>query len=183
MKKKLKPLNSILFNPNRIKRAEKTYARINHNSNHRKSSTFDFIELIRSWPKIIGDSLSKNTIPLKHCNGVLTILTSHSVFSQQLNFMNKEISSKIIHQFPSLKNKIKKISFQTNSSFFNQIKSDSIHIDPFDQNQYKKTNQFNKYDPIYNKLKTEASNLFDDINDQTVKEMLISLYIQLKNFY
>ena len=182
MKKKLIPLNSILFNPTRIRQAEKSYGKIKANSNHRQSSTFDFIELIKAWPKIIGESLSQNTIPLKHCNGILTILTSHSVFSQQLSFMHKEIANKIIKEFPSLKSKIKKISLQTNSSFFNQA-SKKDENDVIDQTQYQKNNRFNKYDPKYKKCQKEASNVFKNIEDDTTKDLLISIYVQLKNLY
>ena len=87
------------------------------NSPQRASRTsknsFDFLNLIYAWDKIVGKQLAESTIPLKNVKGTLTILTHHPAYSQQLSFMEEQLKKKILEHFPQLSSHIKRFNFQT----------------------------------------------------------------------
>lgn len=144
--------------------------------------TFDFFSLIESWPTIVGEKLGKFTIPLKNHNGNLTVLTNHSAFSQQLGFLEEEIKKKIITKFPSLKGKINRIYFNYNSEHFNTQVTLSNKILKKDRQDVEKEKViFHKFSPVYKQLKQEAEELLSDIDDNEVREILSSIYIQTKS--
>jgi len=82
--------------------------------------TFDFLELIRKWPEIVGDKMSVVTSPLRINQRSLIIVTSHSVYSQELSFLSETIKESIFKVLPELKGVIQKLNFQTQESFFKE---------------------------------------------------------------
>lgn len=147
-----------------------------------KSSTpmvegFDFIKLIQSWPSIVGEKLSAETIPMKNRHGVLTVLTRHAAFSEQIKFMEEMLKTKIGKTFPSLKGKIKRINFISNPEAFvtkqDQAKKIRKAPAPLDQTLHPQS-------PEFKKRQLEAKEYFKDVEDPEVFAALASLYIQLK---
>ena len=141
------------------------------------NESFDFLKLIDRWPEIVGNKLSLHTIPLKNQYKTLTVLSNHSAFSEQLKFMEEPIKEKIFAAFPSLKGSIHRIIFQTNPSFFQKKKSII--------NDKKKELQITKQtihpeSPYFKKYRSEALEYFKKIDDNELKEELVSLYIQMK---
>jgi hypothetical protein len=139
---------------------------------HSFYQTFDFIELIRKWPEIIGPALSKVTSPLKIKGDSLIIMSKHASYSQNISFLSEEIKQKIFSLFPQLKPVIKKLNFQTQESYFNQkdVQEEVKNAPP----------RFHPQDPRFKVLKLEAEKLFHDVADEDLKKMLISIYIQSK---
>jgi hypothetical protein len=140
---------------------------------HSFYQTFDFLELIKKWPKIVGPKMSPVTSPLKIKFDSLFIITKHSIFSQELSFLSEEIKQEIFKVFPQLKRVIKKLVFQTQESFFQAQKEQGNHVVP-------PTNRLHPQSPAYKLKKQEAERLFHDVIDEELKKMLISLYFQSK---
>ena len=145
------------------------------------SEVFDFIQLIRTWPTLIGKGMAKNTLPLKIESKELIILTKHSAVSQELSFMEKVIKQKIFDAFPPLKQSIKRIRFQCNPSFFEitsrkqkSLKEKSV------ESTTDQTPKLHPYSPEYQQFKREAEKNLEHISDSDLKETLISIYIQNK---
>jgi hypothetical protein len=139
---------------------------------HSFYQTFDFLELVKKWPDIIGPALSKVTSPLKIKGDSLIIMSKHASYSQNISFLSEDIKVKIFALFPQLKPVIKKLNFQTQESFFNQqIVEEEKKIAP---------PKFHPQDPRYKILKLEAERLFADVEDQELKSMMISIYMQSK---
>ena len=70
--------------------------------NYRYKTTPDVIDfhlLVNDWENIVGPKLAKNTVPLKNQNKVLTILTNHPAYAQQLSFMENMLREKIIEKY------------------------------------------------------------------------------------
>lgn len=132
--------------------------------------TFDFLELIKRWPEIIGDKLSGVTSPLKIKGDSLIIISKHSSYSQNISFLSEEIKIKIFHLFPELRPVIKRINFLTQENFFN----DKSLVNESKPTSHKPHPQ----DPKFKILKIEAERLFFDVEDKELKEMLISIFIQ-----
>lgn len=137
---------------------------------HSFYQTFDFIELVKEWPEIIGDKLSKVTSPLKIMGDSLIIISKHSSYSQNISFLSEEIKEKIFLKFPALKPIIKKLNFQTKESFFREqeIIQESKPLPP----------KFHPQDPRFKLLKIEAEKLFGDIEDPELKELMTSIFLQ-----
>jgi len=135
---------------------------------------FDFISLVQAWPQIIGQKLAEHTIPVKNSHKVLTILTSHSVFNDQLSYMGEELKNKIITYFPQLKGQLKEVRFQCNPLFFKQKKEAQIVV----QKKSPPQKKLHPFSPEYKKLKQEALEALGEIEDLELKEQLISIYIQ-----
>lgn len=150
------------FEPNDLKRENL----------HTFYQTFDFLELIKKWPEIIGTNLAQVTSPLKIKGDSLIIISKHSSYSQNISFLSEEIKQKIFALFPALKPIIKKLNFQTQESFF---KSPEI-----EETKQKNIHKFHPQDPKFKLLKQEAERLFCDIEDQELKSILVSLFIQSK---
>lgn len=135
--------------------------------------TFDFLELIKEWPQIVGEKLAPYTSPLRLRQDSLFIITKHSIYSQELSFLSEEIKGEIFKVFPRLKHIIKKLVFQTQESFFEQQKLKMQKIET-------QTQKLHPQSPRYKLLKLEAERFFSDIEDPTMKEMFISIFIQSK---
>jgi hypothetical protein len=135
--------------------------------------TFDFLNLIKKWPEIVGEKLASVTSPLRLRGQTLMIVTKHSIYSQELSFLGETIKKEIFKFFPELKSIIEKINFQTQESFFNEKK----------EVQGKSTLELKIHpqSPIYKKLNVEAERLFADVEDQDLKKILVSIYIQSFN--
>jgi len=140
----------------------------------RSGECFDFIVLINSWGDIVGDLLSKNSIPQKIQKHSLYIIAKHPVFAQELTMMGPEIIKKIEQNIPFLKGKIRRVKF-TNANFsFDEFQSEQA---TFTKKLDKKSHPFS---PEFRQKKLQANQLFEDIEDPELKELLSSLYI--KNF-
>lgn len=136
---------------------------------------FDFIHLVKAWDEIVGKMLSENTIPLRIKNSQLYILTKHSIFSQELGFMAPLIIEKIDKLFPSFKGKIKKIRFshgKFSAEEFNMMKSNT-------QKEVKSEKEKpHPFDPKFRMRKVQVQKMFEDIEDEEIKELLISITLQ-----
>ncbi len=148
--------------------------------------SFDFLALINAWEEIVGKRLAEYTIPLKNTQGTLTILTDHPAYSQQLSFMESNLKEKIFKTFPQLSSQIQRLTFQTSTVYFEQKKNDLLKAAakrPQKNNptlKKKQNTQYHQYDPHYKKLLKEAKTKFSDIQNQELKDQLISLYLQSK---
>jgi predicted nucleic acid-binding Zn ribbon protein len=139
---------------------------------------FDFIHLIQQWPDIVGSALAQETVPLKNRHGVLTVLTRQPAFSEQVKFMEEPIKHKIVEVFPSLTGKIKRINFFCNPSAFLAQRQQAQHH----QGEIKKiAPKLHPQSPQFKSLALEAKSLFDEVEDQEMREALSSLYIQSKS--
>jgi Dna[CI] antecedent, DciA len=138
---------------------------------HAFYQTFDFIELVEKWPQIIGPALSKVTSPLKIKGDSLIIMSKHASYSQNISFLSEEIKQKVFSLFPQLKPIIKKLNFQTQESYFNQKEN---------REEATKTlaPKFHPQDPRFKVLKVEAERLFQNVEDEELKKLLTSIYIQ-----
>jgi hypothetical protein len=135
---------------------------------------FDFISLVEAWPQIVGEKIAEHTSPVKNQNKVLTILTSHSVFNDQLSFMHNELKQKIIKFFPALNGQIREIRFQCNPGHF-------VHKQEEQKVEQKKApKKLHQFSPEYKRLKQEAIQSVGDLPDKDLQEQLVSIYIQSK---
>ena len=137
---------------------------------HSFYQTFDFLELVKKWPEIIGTGLSTVTSPLKIKGDSLIIMSKHGSYSQNISFLSEEIKQKIFVLFPQLKPVIKKLNFQTQESFFNQIK--------VEEEKKAVVPKLHQQDPRYKLAKAEAERIFADVEDPELKTVLISIFIQ-----
>lgn len=139
---------------------------------HNFYQTFDFLDLVKKWPEIIGPKLSGVTSPLKIKGDSLIILSKHGSYSQNISFLSEEIKEKIFVLLPALRPIIKKLNFQTQESFFNQ--------QIIQEEKKTSITKLHPQDPRYKILKTEAERLFSDVEDVELKKTLISIFIQSK---
>lgn len=138
---------------------------------HSFYQTFDFLELVTKWPEIIGPALAKVTSPLKIKGDSLIIVSKHASYSQNISFLSEEIKQKIFALFPQLRPVIKKLNFLTQEAFFKEQEMEAA----------KKTAEIPKFhpqDPRFKVIKAEADRLFGDIEDQELKQLLTSIFIQ-----
>ena len=133
--------------------------------------TFDFLDLVKKWPDIVGPKLSDVTSPLRMRHDSLFVMTKHSVYSQELSFLGEEVKAEIFRQFPRLRNIIKKIVFQTQEKFFEKQELESARIE-------KEIQKLHPQSPRYKLLRIQAERLFEDIQDKEFRERLISIFIQ-----
>ncbi len=177
MKKKLSKLSFQEFQV-----AEKASPKIEFNGlvspQNKKLETyeaFNFIELIRKWPDIIGDKFAEHTIPLKNTHQTLVILSDHSAFSHALSNMEVELKRKILVQFPKLSQSIKGLKFIVDAEHF---KTQKVLIEK-NIDKKPKFKQLHPYSPEFKKLTNDANELFKDITDEDLKKSFIALYFQL----
>lgn len=137
---------------------------------HAFYQTFDFLELVKKWPEIIGPALSQVTSPLKIIGDSLIIVSKHASYSQNISFLSEELKKKIFDLFPELKPVIKKLNFQTQEAFFNQ-KMEVVE-------KKVAAPKLHPQDPKFKLLKAEAERLFADVADPELKELLTSIFIQ-----
>ncbi|MCO4792125.1 MAG: DUF721 domain-containing protein [Bacteriovoracaceae bacterium] len=173
---KFKTLSSLLKdNQFSDVKAESTYSPNKKKSKY-TSDTFDFLTLIREWEEIVGPRLSAHTVPLRNSKKVLTVLSDHSAFSQQLSFLEQVLIQKIISRFPSLNGKIKKIMFQTNPRHFREQMSVK---EPLKRKTETVEEMTHKFSPVDQKLLKEAEQMFNEVDDDDMKKSLTSLFVQL----
>lgn len=139
---------------------------------HSFYQTFDFLELIKKWPEIVGPKLATVTSPLKIRQGSLFVITKHASYSQELSFLGETIKKEIFKFFPHLRSVIHKLAFQTQESFFDE----KLAL----EKSKKEIPQLHPQSPKYKILKTEAERLFADVQDPDLKASLVSLFIQSK---
>lgn len=135
--------------------------------------TFDFFDLIKKWPLIVGPKMAPYTSPLKLQQGALFIITKHSIYSQELSFLSEEIKSEIFKVLPKLKPMINKLVFQTQERFFDQKL-----VNAAGELKAAAKPALHPQSPQYKKLKIEADRLFACIEDEEVKKMMTSIYLQ-----
>lgn len=133
--------------------------------------TFDFLDLIKKWPEIVGPKLASVTSPLKIRQDSLFVITKHSSYSQELSFLSETIKKEIFKSFPNLKPIIKKLAFQTQENFFEQKAMKEALL-------VQQSPKLHPQSPKYKLLKIEAERLFQDVEDSELKSVLISLFIQ-----
>jgi hypothetical protein len=138
---------------------------------HSFYQTFDFLELIKKWPEIVGPKMSPVTSPLKIKSDSLFIITKHASYSHELSYLSEEIKSEIFKVFPKLRPVIKKLVFQTQEGFFESRKAVE------NEAQTPKA-RLHPQSPKYKLLKLEAERLFNDIEDDELRTKMISIYIQ-----
>lgn len=156
-------------------KSQKEVLRAAQNKN-REQGSFEFIMLIQNWPAIAGDHLGRNTIPLKIQNGCLTLITKHSAYAQELQFMSEAIKEKIFTFYPDLRGTITKLYFKTDPSFFTQkmdLSSPEKVVPLLEKNK-----KFHEFSPHHQKLRSEAMEMFGSMEDPELREMLVSLHIQ-----
>lgn len=138
----------------------------------------NFLDLVYGWSEIVGPKLSLHTLPLKNNDNLLTILTDHPVYSQQLSFLEKEIIEKIQRKFPSLSRNLKGLRFQVNAQFFNR-KLNQLQKNP-QANRKKEVTKLHPLSPEYKKYKREFDGMGLEFEDEELKEIFFSLFIQGK---
>lgn len=145
-----------------------------------KNNLFDFLFLVKNWKDVVGEGLSKHSIPLKIQHQTMTIITKHPTIAQELNFMGEKIKETILAKFPQLKSHIKKIIFQNNPVIFDQMKKDE---EEFVQRDAQRFQERHPNSPDYQKKCQEAESFFGNTlaeNDPETRELLLSLRIQQK---
>lgn len=148
------------------------------NRGNRTAEVFDFLSLVNFWPEIVGPKLALHTLPIKSSKGVLTVLTDHPAYGQELSFLQNPLIKKIEAKFPSLKNQIKRLLFQNDPTFFNTKKAMMAKIE--DKQRSKETPKYHPHSPEVKAARLEAQEVFAHISDDEVREAMISLHIQVK---
>lgn len=151
------------FNSHDIKRDEM----------HSFYQTFDFLELIKKWPEIIGPKFATVTSPLRMKQDALFIVSKHGAYSDQISYLAEDLKKNIFKIFPQLKPVIKKLVFTTQEGFFREQEARL-------EAETKKTFKIHPQDPRFKVLKLEAERLFEETEDQELKQILTSLYVQSK---
>lgn len=144
---------------------------------------FDFLSLVKIWPEIVGPKLSNHTLPVKNSRGVLTVLTDHPAYGQELSFLQTVLIKKIESYFPSLKNKIQRLLFQNDPMFF-KTKTDMMaklsKAKPTNNQNEEQKKKYHPHSPEVKAVKAEALENFAHIQDEEIKNSLMSLYVQMK---
>jgi len=136
---------------------------------------FDFLELVKAWPEMVGAALCKYTIPLKLTGQVLTIVTNHPAFSEQTSYMEKLLREKIGATFPQLGN-IKSLKFYVNPNLF--VEKETLVATMIKKKRPSDT--WHPFSPEYKRYRQEAETQYSFIDDKEIMEALISLYLQLQ---
>ncbi len=173
MKKNLKKINQFLpvyTTETPLKREEHTEPK----AKPKKFQTdhFDFIKLIQKWPEIIGEKFSKHSIPLKNQNKTLVILSNHSAFASEMKFLEQILKKKIFQVFPSLEKEIEKIQFVVDSTYFDE------KIVLIKNNNEVKAPTLHQFSPEYKKKVQSANEMFNDVTDEEMRELLKSIFLQ-----
>lgn len=155
-----------------ISEQKKTISRQNRGYYSRNSECFDFIYLINNWIDIVGELLGKNSIPQKLQKNTLIVITKHPIFNQELSMMSTEMIQKIEEKIPALKNRIKRIKF-SNANY-----SADEFQDEAPQNKKESDPKVHKFSPEFRAKKARAQQLFADIEDEEIKELLSSLFMK-----
>lgn len=141
---------------------------------------FDFLDIIKNWPVIVGEKLAKNTVPLKIQDKTLIILTKHAAFAQQLNYLSEKIKERLEEEFPKIGRKVSGIKFQVSTRYFDQMEAQRAKNLFSTESLSKSTNSKSKYNPDYQKARLDCQEEFEIIEDSELKELMISLAVQKK---
>ena len=141
------------------------------------SEVFDFLALVKQWEGIAGTKLAKHTVPIKNSQGVLTILTDHPAYGQELSFLQQALIKKIENVFPSLKGKIKRLLFQNDPTFFKQKVESYQKMAQLSKEA--SAPRFHPQSPEYKNAKKQALEIYAHITDEEMRDALVSLHIQL----
>jgi len=175
MKKNLKKLNHFLPVQNSdysVAPEQKLHGQSSSKKGYSKDH-FDFIKLIQKWPEIIGEKFSKHSIPLKNQNKTLVILSNHSAFASEMKFLEQALKKKIFTFFPSLEKEIEKVQFVVDSTFFDEK---IALLNPKESSQV--ITKLHPFSPEYKKKLAQADSMFEDVNDDELKNIFKSLYLQ-----
>jgi hypothetical protein len=150
-------------------------AREAHSLGKSPGEVFDFLELLKAWPEMVGVALAKHTIPLKLTGQVLTIVTNHPAFSEQTTYMEKLLRDKITSSFPQL-GIIKALKFYVNPNVF--MEKEKLVATVVKKKDAAKS--WHPFSPEYRRFRQEAESQYSFVDDIEMKEALISLYLQLQ---
>ncbi|MBF0206155.1 MAG: DUF721 domain-containing protein [Oligoflexia bacterium] len=157
-------------------------------------TSLEFIKLTNSWKEIVGDALAQNTAPGKIQQHQLIIYTKHSTYSHQLTYLVKEIKEKIHMHFPSLKKAFSEIKFITQTNFFQKK---STTLTPISSPLGNSTTTaaavaaavvaaenrekfLHPHSPHYKKAQREAAQQFANVQDEKIRNLLISICLKIK---
>lgn len=145
-------------------------------------TALDFIRLVHCWPDIVGDFFAKNLKPLSQERGALVLLASHPAVSQEARFFQAELIEKIKTHLPRLGSTITHLRFVTSAKHFHQKYEESDPPTPEVVAQAKlkarRAELLHPYCPRYRELKQEALKVFVDVEDEEIKNLMVSMYIQ-----
>ena len=148
-------------------------------SYERKSLTsrpnLEIKHLQKEWAKIVGDGfLSKHTVPIRIEKNELHVVTGHPSILEQAPFMKRIFNEKINQEKKNRFFKIKSVRFILDIEFFNNQRSliEKSFL------KKKNSNSFHPFSPEYKSLKKKAEQEFKFVDDDSLKEKLISLFIQ-----
>lgn len=179
---KMKGIADLLqqFAPKVSERDDKSSKAFSRNLQH--TEVFDFLSLVKEWPQIVGEKLAKHTVPVKNSRTVLTILTDHPAYGQELSFLQTALIKKIETAFPNLKGKITRLLFQNDPTFFKTKSAMLIKQSEAKSAPTKKENapKYHQHSPEYKLALKEAKECFAHLTDDEAREALISLFIQAK---
>ena len=154
----------------------------NARESYYKKDSVDFICLIRSWKDIVGDLLTKHTVPLKLSNNVLVVLARHSAYAQELSYMSEMLKAKIFERYPSLRPELKSVQFIASERYFlerDQEEKDNKTPNIFSEEFIKREKtKKHEHSPEYLKIKSSLREELEGIDDPELRELLISLKIQ-----
>ncbi len=152
---------------------KKRYHRSQLGPYSRTKGLFNFLQLIKRWEDIVGKMMAENTIPLKIKGSTLFISTKHSIFAQELGFLAPKIIEKVTETFPEVKEKLTKIKFvHSNLSSHEFTRGQQKKMKPKVE---RKT--LHPFSPEYKEIKAKAESMFENINDEEIKKMLIDFML------
>lgn len=137
-----------------------------------QTDCFDFIHLVQNWEKIVGPMLAQNTVPLKIKADYLIVITKHAIFSQELGFMTPIILKKITQLFPKFNNQFNKIKFINSEKYFTVVPPKSLEKNNL------KSKQGHAFSPDYQRKLMHAQKMFQHIEDEEIRDLLVSLFLQ-----
>jgi hypothetical protein len=145
------------------------------NSNGKNESVFDFFQLVKRWQEVVGEKLAENTRPLKIDNKTLIVMTGHGAYAHQVDYLSPLIIERISTRMPYLAKLIKRIKFNYNPQFFQEIEEKEIFSEEEISNKKMNPSQFS---PRYAQELLAAQKEFESVENEELKELLISLKIQ-----
>lgn len=162
---------------------QNNYTKSKYRAHSASSELFNFLDLISRWEDIVGPKLSKVTVPLKNQGKILTILTSHSAYSQSLSMLEETLKKKILATFPELQGKVQSLKFQVSTQHFEEQRQGLLkraNVANQDVVKQKKQKLLHPQSPKYKALRQEAIEELGDMEEELLEQM-ISLYIQNKS--
>ena len=139
---------------------------------YKNQDSFDFFQLIKNWQDIVGEQLACHTYPMKIRNKSLIILTKHAIYSQELSFLSEDIKKKIFKKYPTLRTHIERLQYVASNTFFLELEQKQEV--KFEEEEEKR----HRYDPQYREKLAQAQKKFADIEDEELREIIISLSLK-----